>query len=322
MKTVTVIGGGTGTFIILTALKKIPIKIKAIVSMMDSGGSTGRLRDQLGVLPPGDLRQCLVALSDASILWRKLFLYRFETGDLRGHNFGNIFISALEKVSKNYQEVVDVASYILKTKGEVIPVTFKKTDLIAKYNNGKILTGEEKIDQYKNQRTKIIDIFLSNNVPANPKAVDAIKQSDHIIIGPGDIYTSLIPPLLINKINNTIQKTKAKIIYIVNLMTKKGQTNKYTAKDHLETIAKYLNRKPEIVIINNDKIPDSILKWYYKNKEEVVTDDLFTESNLKVIREDLINKTPYKKSKVDTLSRSILRHDPNKLADVLKKILI
>lgn len=321
MNTVTVIGGGTGNFVVLTTLKKLPINIKVIVSMMDSGGSTGRLRDQLGVLPPGDLRQCLVALSDASILWRKLFLYRFESGDLYGHNFGNIFISALEKVSKNYQEVVNTASYILKTKGEVIPVTFKKTDLIAKYDNGISLKGEEKIDQNKNKKIKIISIGLSNRVPVNKKAIEAINRSDYIIVGPGDLYTSLIPPLLVSGISSAIKKARAKLIYIVNLMTKKGQTSNYTAKKHLEVITQYLKRQPDLVVINNGKIPSNILKWYYKNDEEEVIDDLKDIANIKIIRADLISKKPYNKSKVDTLTRSILRHDPDKLAKVFKKII-
>src|SRR3989338_2925556 len=124
-KKITVIGGGTGTFVVLSGLKQHPLDLGAIVTMMDSGGSTGRLRDQLGVLPPGDLRQCLVALSEASELWRKLFLYRFENGDLAGHNFGNIFLSALEKVSKHYDEVINTVSFVLKTKGKVIPVTYQ-----------------------------------------------------------------------------------------------------------------------------------------------------------------------------------------------------
>jgi len=322
MKTVTVIGGGTGTFIVLSALKKLPIHIKAIVSMMDSGGSTGRLRDQLGVLPPGDLRQCLVALSEAPVLWRKLFLYRFESGDLEGHNFGNIFLSALEKVTKNYQEVVDLASYILKTKGEVIPVTFEKTDLVANYSDGKILKGENKIDENKDINSQIVKISLSKKVSPNPRAIKALKNSDYLIIGPGDLYTSLIPPLLVNKIAQTIKKSRAKIIYIVNLMTKKGQTTNFTAKKHLFVISHYLKKKPNFIIIHRGNIPKDILKWYYQNKEEVVKDDLENDEEIKIIREDLIDKKPYQKNKSDLLTRSILRHDPEKLAKVLKKLVL
>jgi len=140
MKKITVIGGGTGTFVVLSGLKKYPLDLSVVVTMMDSGGSTGRLRDQLGILPPGDLRQCLVALSDAPLLWRKLFLYRFEKGDLEGHNFGNIFLAALEKVSSNYDEAIETVSYVLKTMGKVIPVTLNKLHLVAEYEK-KIVAG-------------------------------------------------------------------------------------------------------------------------------------------------------------------------------------
>ena len=144
MKKVTVIGGGTGTFVVLSGVKQYAVDLGVIVTMMDSGGSTGRLRDQLGVLPPGDLRQCLVALSEAPLLWRRLFLYRFESGDFAGHNFGNLFLSALEKVCSSYDEVINTASFVLKTKGKVIPVTFDNTNLCVQYRSGKIIKGESR----------------------------------------------------------------------------------------------------------------------------------------------------------------------------------
>lgn len=320
-KIITVIGGGTGTFVVLQALKNLNFEIKVIVSMMDSGGSTGRLRDQLGVLPPGDLRQCLVALSDAPLLWRKLFLYRFTSGDLKGHNFGNIFLSALQKVAKNYQEVVDVASFILKTKGEVIPVTFKKTDLSVQFSDGTILTGEGKIDNQKSINKKIVKAFLSKKVPPNPKAIKAIKKSKFIIIGPGDVYTSLIPPLLVNNISQTIKKTKAKIIYIVNLMTKKGQTTNFTTSHHLKIISQYLKRNPDIILINNGKIPKNVLEWYKNYGEKVVEDNLNKQStNSIIIKKDFIDNKIYKKNKADLLERTILRHNPKKLEKVFHQL--
>lgn len=319
-KIITVIGGGTGTFVVLQALKNLNFEIKVIVSMMDSGGSTGRLRDQLGVLPPGDIRQCLVALSDAPLLWRKLFLYRFESGDLKGHNFGNIFLSALEKVAKNYQEVVNTASFILKTKGEVIPVTFDKTDLVVKFSNGTVLTGEGKIDDQKSTNQKIIKAFLSKKVSPNPKAIEAIKKSKFIIIGPGDLYTSLIPPLLVTNISQTIKESKAKIIYVVNLMTKKGQTTNFTASDHLKIISQYLRRKPDIILINDGKISKKILKWYKNCGEKLVKNDLSKKTNSIIIKKNLINNKVYQKNKADFLERSVLRHDPLKLEKVFRQI--
>ncbi len=207
MKKITVLGGGTGTYVVLTGLKKYPLDLGVIVTMMDSGGSTGRLRDQLGVLPPGDLRQCLVALSEAPELWRKLFLYRFERGDFKGHNFGNIFLSALEKVSSNYEEVLDTVNYVLKTKGQIIPVTFSQTQLCVKYESGKVIKGEGKIDQNNPEKTKIINAYLEPKVKVNQKAIERIINSDYIVIGPGDLYTSIIPILLVSDIQKALKKT-------------------------------------------------------------------------------------------------------------------
>lgn len=320
-KIITVIGGGTGTFIVLQGLKTLEVEIKAVVSMMDSGGSTGRLRDQLEVLPPGDLRQCLVALSDAPLLWRKLFLYRFENGDLKGHNFGNIFLSALEKITPNYQEVVDTASHILKTKGEVIPVTFEKTHLVAKLSNGKIVISEGKIDALRSKKTKITEIFLEPTVKPNLVAIKTILNSHYLIIGPGDLYTSLIPPLLVTQIKDAIKKSKAKIIYILNLMTKKGQTTDFTARDHLLELEKYLGRKPEFIIINNGKIPKNILKWYLGNGEKIVINNLNQEKNITLIVDDIVDNKPFHKEKGDKLYRSLLRHSHLKLRKVLRKII-
>ncbi len=318
MKRLTVLGGGTGTFIVLSGLKSYPVSLSAVVTMMDSGGSTGKLRDQLGVLPPGDLRQCLVALSEASLLWRRLFLYRFENGDLAGHNFGNIFLSALEKVSQDYNEVIKNASYILKTKGKVIPVTFEKTHLGVRYKNGKILKGEGKIDTNIDEKTRIEKAFLEPTVKANIEAEKAILKADWLIIGPGDLYTSIIPILLVEKIKVAVKKTKAKIIFILNLMTKSGQTYDYQATDHLEDLEKYLGRQPEIVLINNGQIPNNILKWYRQHQEKPVINNL-NKNNFsgKVITGNLISTEIYKKTKADQLTRSILRHDPKKLAKMI-----
>ncbi len=322
MKKITVIGGGTGTFVVLSGLKDYPFDLSVVVNMMDSGGSTGRLRDQLGVLPPGDLRQCLVALSGASLLWRKLFLYRFEAGDLKSHNFGNIFLSALEKVSKNYNEAIKTASFILQTKGKVIPVTFDKVHLVAKYFGGKILKGESKIDENKNPRAKISEIYLEPSANANKEALKVLKKSDYIIIGPGDLYTSIVPVLLTTKIKDEIKKSKAKIIYIVNLMTKLGQTYNYKISDYLIELEKYLGRKPDILLINNGKIPKNIIKWYKKHEEEVVVDDLNDNFPGKIIKENLLSSKIFEKVASDRLSRSVLRHSSKKLAKLINKIIL
>lgn len=323
MKRVTVIGGGTGTFVVLSGLKQYPIDLGVIVTMMDSGGSTGRLRDQLGVLPPGDLRQCLVALSEASLLWRKLFLYRFESGDLEGHNFGNLFLSALEKVSSNYDEVIETASYVLKTKGHVMPVTFEKTHLCVKYENGTILKGENNIEENTQERNRIEKAFLQPDVKPNKKSIEQIKRSDMVIVGPGDLYTSIIPVLLVKGIKQSLLSTKAKIVFIMNLMTKSGQTNNYSAANHLHDLEFYLGKKIDTIIINNGKIPYEILKWYKEHNEKVVDNDL-TENHFKgtILEENLIDTHRFEKNISDTLTRSILRHDEEKLAHVLKRLIL
>ncbi len=323
MKKITVIGGGTGTYVVLSGLKDHPLDLGVIVTMMDSGGSTGRLRDQLGVLPPGDLRQSLVALSDAQLLWRELFLYRFENGDLAGHNFGNIFMAALEKVCKNYDEVIETVSYVLNTKGKVIPVTFKDTHLCVRYENGTTLKGEGNIDTNKAEKSRVADAFLEPHAEANPKAVSRIIESDYIIIGPGDLYSSIIPVLIVDGIKEALSQSSAKIIYIANLMTKAGQTTNYKTSDHIADLEKYLGKKIDTVIVNNGEIPSDILQWYLNEGEKPVENDLVeSEFQGKIIIDDVIDRKTFSQTQADKLVRSILRHDSDKLADSLFELFV
>lgn len=322
MKKVTVVGGGTGTYVVLYGLKKHTLELSAVVSMMDSGGSTGRLRDQLGVLPPGDLRQSLLALSEAPELWRKLFLYRFEQGDLKGHNFGNIFLSALEKVCPDYNTVLETAEYVLKTKGKVVPVTFNKAHLCVEYEDGNVIKGEGNIDENNTETSRIVKSYLEPEVEPTTEAIKLLQESDYIIVGPGDLHTSIIPSLLVNGIKETITSSKAKIIYILNLMTKRGQTTKYTASDFLKDVTFYLGREPDYVIAHKGDIPESIQNWYLDHDEHPIKNDL-TPENFKgtMIEGDVINKSHIEKSAGDVLTRSILRHDSDKLTEILMKII-
>lgn len=316
MKKITVIGGGTGTFVVLSGLKNYPLDLSVVVTMMDSGGSTGRLRDQLGILPPGDLRQCLVALSDAPVLWRKLFLYRFERGDLNGHNFGNIFLAALEKVSNSYDEAIETVSYVLKTKGKVIPVTYDKLHLVAKYENGNKVIGEGLIDENHSEKSRIINAYLEPKGKANPKAVKSIVESDFIVIGPGDLYTSIIPVLLVDGVKEAIKKSKAKIVYIMNLMTKSGQTTGYKASDHLKDLNHYLGCQQDYVLINNGSISSGILESYRRYNEVKVENDL-NKNGYTILETDLVDNKKIEKNNSDILYRSILRHDSEKVAETL-----
>ncbi|MEK7109775.1 MAG: gluconeogenesis factor YvcK family protein, partial [Patescibacteria group bacterium] len=302
MKKITVIGGGTGTFVVLSGLKKYPLDLSVVVTMMDSGGSTGRLRDQLGILPPGDLRQCLVALSDAPLLWRKLFLYRFEKGDLEGHNFGNIFLAALEKVSNSYDEAIETVSYVLKTKGKVIPVTLNKLHLVAEYENGKKVTGEGLIDENHGEKSRIKTAYLEPQGKANSKAIKAIEESEYIVIGPGDLYTSIIPVFLVNDVKEAMKKSKAKIIYIMNLMTKSGQTANYKASDHVKDLVKYLGREPDYVLINNGTIASEVLSSYERYNEVKVINDI-SKNGYQIIENDLVDVKKIEKNSSDILYR-------------------
>lgn len=322
MKKITAMGGGTGSFVVLSGLKTHDVDLGVIVNMMDSGGSTGRLRVQLGVLPPGDIRQCFVALSEAPDLWRRLFLYRFESGDLEGHNFGNIFISALEKVSKNYDEVLETAGFVLKTKGKVLPVTHEKTHLCVEYENGKIVKGEGFIDENLLEKSRIKTAFLEPAVAAYPASIERILESDVIVIGPGDLYTTIIPLFLVDGMKEALQKTKAKIVYVVNLMTKSGQTVSYTAKDHLKDIETYLGRSVDSIIIHKGTIDEQIVEWYESHHEQRVIDDL--GSDPRVLRVDIADNTMVEHNKADKIAayaRSILRHDGNRVAQAVMSLL-
>jgi len=322
MKKITVMGGGTGTFVALSGLKQHDVDLGVIVNMMDSGGSTGRLRVQLGVLPPGDIRQCFVALSEAPDLWRRLFLYRFEQGDFAGHNFGNIFLSALEKVSKNYDEVLNTASFVLKTKGKVLPVTHQKTHLCVEYENGTVVKGEGDIDSNLHKQTKIKKAFLEPSVSAYPQAITQILESDLLVIGPGDLYTSIIPLFLVEGVQEALQATKAKIVYVVNLMTKSGQTNDYSASDHVGDIEQYVKRKVDVIIMHKGSLNKEIVHWYEAHHEHEVEDDL--GSDMRVVRANIADNTPIEHNKADTISsyaRSILRHESTRLANTIMKLL-
>ena len=316
MKRLVVIGGGTGTYVVLSGLKHFPYSISAIVSTVDSGGSTGKLRDQYGVLPPGDMRQCLVALSEAPDLWRKLFLYRFENGDFKGHNFGNIFLTALEQITPHYDDVIEMASYILQTKGHVIPVTYQKVHLCAQYADGEIIETEDLIDSAFHKVERIQKAYLKPSAKAQPLAIKAIQSAEYIILGPGDVYTSIVPNLIMGGMKDAIMRSSAQIIYIPNLMTKPGQTTHYTAMDHVNDIEKYLGRKIDYILTNDEPISKEVIKYYKKHGCELVYDDLDTH-RYQVVRHDLLSPRLGKQEEADTVFRSILRHDSLKIAQAL-----
>lgn len=314
---IVTIGGGSGQFVLLSALRDIKdIDIKSIVSMVDSGGSTGRLRDELGVLPPGDIMKCVLALSKDRDKFRKLLQKRFNIGILKGHSVGNMLLTMLYLYTKNFSQSVYALGEILDIKGEVIPVTTDKATLVAELEDKTLLYGESAIDVPKNSyRKKIINTFLvphhNNKIKPHPKAISSIKNADFILIGPGDLYTSIIPNLLVPSISKTISKSKAKLIYILNIMTKSGETDNFSAKDFINKIESLINKKIDIIICNN-KIPSkNILYNYQKQKAYPVNIDI-TQSwhDKKIIIEDILST-----------KGNIARHDINKLQKCISKII-
>lgn len=271
-KKVAVIGGGTGTFVVLSALKNYPVELTAIISMADDGGSTGMLRDQYGVLPPGDARRALVALSESSETLRELFNYRFHKGSLAGHSFGNIFLSALEQLKGNFGAAVKEASLVLNVKGRVLPVTLSDVRLFAELADGKVLKGETNIDIPRTKvRAKIKKVWLSPGAKINPEAKEAILRADLIVIGPGDLYTSLIPNLLVRGMPEAIKKSRAKKVFVCNLMTKFGETHGFRAEDFLREIEKYLGRGVlDLAIFNNKRPHPKVLARYKKERAEFI----------------------------------------------------
>lgn len=325
-KRIVCIGGGTGTFVALRGLKLRPHNLSAIVSMSDSGGSNKRIRDEFGLLPTSDIRQCFVALSDengGAGLLRQLFMYRFEKGQgIAGMTFGNLFMAALADIVGSQQEAIRQTGRVLRIKGFVIPVTLTDTNLYAVYEDGRVLTEEHLIDEPPHDgKLRIVDIKLKPKATANPEALEAIKKASLVVLGPGDLYTSLIPNLLVSGMAEAITGTQTKVVYVLNLMTKFGQTYNFSALDHLRVLEHYLGRAIDYVLVNNAKLPQRALALYAKCHEQPVVDDLPRDNYFRVIRAKLASRALYKKSASDLLVRSLIRHDSEKLAQALISIL-
>ena len=324
MKKIVTIGGGTGSFMLLSGLKKYPAEIGAIVSMADNGGSAGVLRDELGVLPPGDVRQCLVALSDASDDMRTLMNYRFTEGGLKGHSFGNLFLTALEKTQNNFLEGIDTAMEILKVKGRVIPVTGSKAQLRMELSDGTFIEGEDNIDHAHFQKTGVKKLSFVSPIKANPAALKAIKEAHIIIISPGDIYGSVLANLIIPEVANAIKHSSAPIIYVANLTNKKGQTEGFDVDDYVNAIEEVIGTgKINFVMYNSKRPALKLLKKYeeQEGKDFLVDwhDGKNTARKYRLVHGDFLKGGEVNLTKGDTLatSRSFIRHDSEKLAKMI-----
>lgn len=322
-KNIVTVGGGTGSYTVLSGLKNLKdVSLTALVSMADDGGSTGVLRDELGVLPPGDVRQCLVALSEHSDVVRKLMNYRFENGGLAGHNFGNIFLAALEKVTGNFVKGVEIASEILKVNGNVIPTTSNKATLSIELSNGKVLEGEDTIQNTSLQYVGIKKIFYKNNVNLNKNAEKAILKADYIVLGPGNYYCSIIPNLIVNGFEEAIKNSKAKIIFPVNLTNKLEHTANWKVSDYVKDIEKYLGKKVDYILINTQKPNAKQIKYYeWEEGKGVLVEDDFNDK--RVIRTKLLSSTIFKPQYDEQMkaTRGFIRHDSEKLAECIKEII-
>ncbi len=314
MKRVVVIGGGTGVYTVLSGLKEYDYHLSAIVSMADDGGSTGQLREEFGVLPPGDIRRALIALSDSDVMLAKLFNYRFESGNsLSGHSLGNLLITALERITGSFDQAIKEAVKILNVNGDVIPVTLQSTKLCAELENGEIVQGETNIDVPKhNGKLKIKRIFLDPQVNINPDAVKAIEQADAIILGPGDLYTSILPNLIVDDFVTYIRKAQGKKIYVVNIMTKFGETNSFKASDFVHEIEQYLGENVlDYCVINTKKPSPDLIDRYKKEGDDLVEYDEneFGSIRAKVVLGDYLREGKF------------VRHDSAKLAVALDSIM-
>ena len=321
---IVTIGGGTGTFTVLSGLKRYPVQLTAVVTMADSGGSSGRLRDELGGLPPGDLRQALVALSYSSQLMRDLFNYRFESGDLKGHNFGNLFVSAMEKVTGDINTASKRIADILKVRGQALPVTLDPSHLAVELENGQIIESEHLIDEPRHDgNLRIVRTYLKPAARLNPDVAEAIKQANLIVIGPGDVYTSIMPNLVVEGMQLALSQSSAKIVYVCNLMTKYGQTNGMSARDHVEVIERQLGHGILDAVLINQAVPELELLEKYATEGSLVSADpaQFAQVAYQPVFTDLLASSPIKTQQADALKRSFIRHDSRKLAAALIRLL-
>lgn len=316
MRKIVVIGGGTGNFSVLRGLKSYKVDLSAIVSMADDGGSTGILRDELGVLPPGDVRQCLVALSNSSNMMRSLMNYRFENGGLEGHSFGNLLLSALEKVTGSFEKAVEEMGKILFIKGKVIPVTTHQVRLKMLLGNRRLLEGEKEIYLSQEIDQGYSSIYLEPFPKANPHAIHEIMNADLIVMGPGGFHTSLIPNLLVEGVSQALRDSQAKKTFVVNLMNRRGQTTGFTVKSYLEEIKRFIGDDIFDYILVNNQNPSQELIDMYADEGELVRNDLDDE---RVILAPLLGE-PKEALKKDLIKRNLIRHHPTKLAQELMKI--
>jgi len=310
---IVVIGGGTGMPVLLRGLKKYPVEITAIVTVADDGGSSGRLRNDLHIPPPGDIRNVLAALSDVEPLIEEMFQHRFKTSnELSGHSLGNLILAAMTSITGDFVHAIQEMSKVLNVHGRVLPAANTSVVLHAVLEDGTRISGESKIP-YSGK--KISRVFLTpEEIHPLPESIQAINQADLIIIGPGSLYTSILPNLLVPKLGEVVCRSRAKKVYICNLMTQAGETLDYTASDHVQAIYDHMGcRFIDTILINNVAIPKDVQLRYNKELAHPVQYDLprLYELGLEVVSSDIA-----------VLENGALRHDPKKVAEILYNLLL
>lgn len=309
---IVVIGGGTGLSTMLRGLKYYTSNITAIVTVGDDGGGSGALREDLGMLPPGDIRNCILALADTEPIMQDLLQHRFKDGRLKGQSFGNLFLAAMAEISdNNFEEGVQKMSSVLAVTGKVLPVTLDNMKLKAKLQNGNIVEGESQIPEEALKQNSRIEQFMMEpeNAKALPEALEAIKEADAVVMGPGSLYTSVTSNLLIKDIAKAVRKTNALKIYVSNIMTQPGETTGFKASDHLKVLRKYGGREiVDYAIVNTGEIPEELSEKYHAEGSELVKFDKedIDNMNIKVVGENLVK-----------IQNNTVKHDADKLAEVL-----
>lgn len=323
---VVLIGGGTGSFTLLRSLKMQPIRLTALVNMSDDGGSTGVLRDQLGVLPPGDVRQCLVAMSRSPDELRGLFNYRFPEGsDFGGHSFGNLFLSAVEMMTNNFADAVKLAGKVLHIKGRVVPVTLDNRKLVLRMQDGSQVVGQYAIATHPTPSLRGQTIQYDRRARLNPEAAKAIADADLIVIAPGNLYASLIPALAVDGMGASLRRAKARVAYVCNLVNKPVLTKDYTVLDYVNELNRYIgSARITDVLYNTDKPSAAMLKAYALEGElpVPVAPEMFAMASFRAIGGPFLSHQKIKRNKNDTfIVRSLIRHDSEAVTRALMELL-
>lgn len=322
---VVVIGGGTGSFTLLGGLKKYTHHITALVNMVDDGGSTGVLRDELGVLPAGDVRQCLVALSSSPKV-RDLFNYRFDEGSMKGHAFGNLFMAALEKMTGSFADAVETAGEVLGIYGRVHPITLDNTTMSIRLEDGTVVNGQHAAESLVIPKGQRPWLELSPPASINPRARQAILDADLVVIAPGLLYGSLAPALLVGGVTRALAETSAKKVYVCNLVNKPGQTDDFTVIEYADEIERFSGVKLDYVLYNNHRPSQKLIDRYARDGEMLVEWDeaALAKKHYHASGKRLIAETAWvnHNAAADPLAaqRSLIRHDADRVARELMRI--